>query len=442
MHFYKSFYLSRRSYLIAGGIILVMASAFFFPFLALVARLAGLVLLGCILIDVFFLYGGSGHVEASREAPARFSNGDANTVTLHLRNAYPFPLQSTVIDEIPFQFQDRNWKRNLLLKAGQTHALPYTLTPKERGVYSFGQLHLFIASPLGLVRRRCTFELEQDVQVYPSFINLRKVQIETQGGTQDAGRHRLRRTGLSLEFEQIKDYVPGDDYRTINWKASARKGQPMVNTYVEERSQPIYCVVDKGRLMKFPFEGMTLLDYAINASLALINVALSRQDKAGLITFSRKVDQFLPADRKASQMETVLETLYNQETDFKESDFEQLYAQLRNRLKQRSLLILFTNFESIHSLRRQLPYLRSIGRYHLLVTVFFDNTELHALQHGDAQTLEDVYIKTIADRFLYEKKLMAKELAQFGILPVFTSPERLTVATINKYLEIKARQAL
>jgi len=141
-------------------------------------------------------------------------------------------------------------------------------------------------------------------------------------------------------------------------------------------------------------------------------------------------------------METVLESLYNQETDFKEADFEQLYAQLRGRLKQRSLLILFTNFESIHSLRRQLPYLRSIGRYHLLVTVFFDNTELHALQQSDAKTLEDVYIKTIADRFLYEKKLMAKELAQYGILPVFTSPARLTVASINKYLEIKARQAL
>lgn len=442
MHFYKSFYLSRRAYLVAGGIILLMAASFFLPFLAVIARLGGYVLLGCIVLDTFLLYGGRGRVEATRDAPARFSNGDLNTVTLRVHNAYPFALQALVIDELPVQFQDRNWKRLLAVDPGQTQDLSYQLQPKERGAYAFGRLHLFIASPLGMIRRRCTFGLDQVVEVYPSYVHLRRHQLETQGSTQDAGRQRLRRTGLSLEFEQIKDYVPGDDYRTVNWKASARKGQLMVNSYVEERSQPIYCVIDKGRLMKMPFQGMTLLDYAINASLALISVALKRQDKAGLITFSRKVDQFLPAERKASQMEAVLDNLYNQETEFKESDFEQLYAQLRSRLKQRSLLVLFTNFESIHSLRRQLPYLRSIGRYHLLVTVFFDNTELHTLQQTPAHTLEDVYVKTIADRFLYEKKLMAKELAQFGILSVFTSPENLTVMTINKYLEIKARQAL
>ncbi len=442
VQFYKSFYLSRRAYLVAGVVILLMAGSYFLPVLALASRLVGYVLLGCILLDIFLLYGGSGRIEAYRDAPARFSNGDLNTVTLRIHNAYPFVLKAIVIDELPIQFQERHWQRLVTVRPGETQDLPYQLQPKERGVYAFGRLHLFIGSPLNIVRRRCTFELEQDIQVYPSYVHLRRFQLETQGSTQDAGRQRLRRTGLSLEFEQIKDYVPGDDYRTVNWKASARKGQLMVNNYVEERSQPIYCVIDKGRLMKMPFQGMTLLDYAINASLALINVALGRQDKAGLITFSRKLDQFLPADRKASQMEAVLETLYNQDTEFKESDFEQLYAQLRHRLKQRSLLILFTNFESIHSLRRQLPYLRSIGRYHLLVTVFFDNTELHALQQSDATTLEDVYIKTIADRFLYEKKLMAKELAQFGILSVFTSPENLTVQTINKYLEIKARQAL
>ena len=154
VHFYKSFYLTRRAYLIAGGVILLMAVAYFFPFIAFAARLAGLVLVGCVILDIFLLYGGSGHVEATREAPTRFSNGDPNTVTLHVRNVFPFPLRATVIDELPLQFQERSWKRYLALKAGETTALPYTLTPKQRGVYNFGQLHLFVASPLSLVRRR------------------------------------------------------------------------------------------------------------------------------------------------------------------------------------------------------------------------------------------------------------------------------------------------
>jgi len=440
--FYLSFYLSPLAYLIGGGVALLFLCSFFFPPLALVARLAAWMILGCVVLDAFLLYGGADRLEAERTTSDRFSNGDTNPVTLTVRNRYFFAVKATIIDELPVQFQERHWKRNMNLAAGQQAALTYELQPKERGEYAFGQLHIFILSPLGLVQRRCSFGEAHVVPVYPSYLSLRNYRLETISSSADTGHQRLRRTGRSLEFDQIKDYVRGDDHRTINWKASARKGQLMANTYVEERSQHIYCVIDKGRLMKMPFEGMSLLDYAINASLVLINVALQRQDRAGLITFSKKIDQFVPAERKATQMEAVMEALYRQETAFKESDFEYLYAQVRQRLNQRSLLILFTNFESIHSMRRQLPYLRAIGRFHLLLVVFFDNTELHALHQQEAKTLEDIYIKTIADRFLYEKKLMAKELAQFGILSVFTSPENLTVQTVNKYLEIKTRQAL
>jgi uncharacterized protein (DUF58 family) len=379
---------------------------------------------------------------AHRETPLRFSNGDLNTVDVSVENQYPFSLRVRVIDELPAQFQIRNFFRDAIVPSGQTWHFSYEVQPKERGEYLFGKLLVFARSPLGLVNRRFSLGDQQMVPVYPSYQQLRRFQLKGPGSADEAGPQRFRRLGRSMEFEQIKDYVPGDDYRTINWKASARKGQLMVNTFVEERSQHIYCVIDKGRLMKMPFEGMTLLDYAINASLVLLSVALQRQDKAGLITFSKRIDQFLPAERQATQMEAVMEALYHQETAFQESDFENLYGQVRGRLKQRSLLVLFTNFESIHSLRRQLPYLRSIGRYHLLLTVFFDNTELHALQKQNAKSLEDIYIKTMADRFLYEKKLMAKELAQYGILSIFTSPENLTVQTVNKYLEIKARQAL
>jgi uncharacterized protein (DUF58 family) len=437
-----SFYLTRLAYLWGGGIALLMVGSFFAPGLALVAKLAGAILLGCIVLDTFLLYVGKDRLRAERLTPGRFSNGDINKVTVHVHNDFPFSVHAVVIDELPVQFQERDWQRKGRVSSGQTWTFTYDLRPTESGEYLFGQLHIFIQSPLGIVQRRCSFGDVQMVPVYPSYQQLRHFQLRGVAGYQEAGPQKLRRTGRSMEFEQIKDYVPGDDYRTVNWKASARKEQLMINTYVEERSQHIYCVIDKGRLMKMPFEGMTLLDYAINASLVLINVALQRHDKAGLITFSKKIDQFLPAESKAIQMNTVLEALYHQETEFKESDFEYLYGQVRSRLKQRSLLILFTNFESIHSLRRQLPYLRAMGRYHLLLTVFFDNTELHALQEQEALTLEDVYIKTIAERFVYEKKLMAKELAQFGILSLFTSPKNLTVQAVNKYLEIKARQAL
>jgi uncharacterized protein (DUF58 family) len=259
---------------------------------------------------------------------------------------------------------------------------------------------------------------------------------------QEAGVKRMRRLGHSLEFEQIKEYVRGDDYRTINWKATARRGDLMTNNFADERSQQIYCVINKGRIMKMPFEGMTLLDYAINASLVLLNTALMRQDKAGVITFAENLDEFVAADKKPGQLNTILEVLYRQETAFLEPDFEKLFSVIRNRITQRSLLVLFTNFESMESLQRELPSLKRMAHYHLLMVVFFENTELQQLIEKETKTLEDIYIKTIAEKYAHEKRLMAKELQNHGIVPVLTTPQKLTISAINKYLELKNRQSI
>ena len=259
---------------------------------------------------------------------------------------------------------------------------------------------------------------------------------------QEVGVKRIRKLGHSMEFEQIKEYVRGDDYRTINWKATARKDGLMVNNYTDERSQQIYCLINKGRVMKMPFQGMTLLDHAVNASLVLSNVALVKQDKAGLITFAEHLDTFLLADKKPTQMNLVLEALYKQQTRFLEPDYEKLFSVIRNRITNRSLLVLFTNFESLEGLQREMPALKKIAHYHLLLVVFFENTELRSLIDRKAESMEDIYIKTIAEKFAFEKRLMVKELHMNGIPSILTSPENLTVNTVNKYLELKTRMSI
>jgi uncharacterized protein (DUF58 family) len=169
---------------------------------------------------------------------------------------------------------------------------------------------------------------------------------------------------------------------------------------------------------------------------------LVKQDKAGLITFAENLDAFVLADKKTTQMNLLLETLYKQQTQFLESDFEKLFSVIRNRISNRSLLILFTNFESLESLQREMPALKRMARYHLLLIVFFENTELKALTEKKAHKLEDIYIKTIAEKFAYEKRLMVKELHKNGILSILTIPENLTVNTVNKYLELKTRMSI
>ncbi len=373
----------------------------------------------------------------------RLSNGDENKIVLKVRNKMSFPVKMDIIDELPEQFQVRDFNLKRSFNIREEKQLAYTVKPIERGVYEFGNTILYIRSGLGLVIRRFEKETSQSVAVYPSFLQLRKYQLISNSTLQnERGSRRVRKVGQSMEFEQIKDYISGDDVRNINWKATARKGMLMVNNYTDEKSQQVYCIIDKGRLMKMPFGGLTLLDYAINSTLVMSNVCLQKQDKIGVLTFADKMGAIIAADRKLVQRENILQVLYKQQTAFLESDYEMLYMQVRNKIKQRSLLILYTNFESLNGLRRQLAYLRSIARHHLLLVVFFENTELSRLSHSEARDIEDVYVKTIADKFIFEKKLIVKELMKYGILSILTSPENLSVSTVNKYLELKSKQAI
>jgi uncharacterized protein (DUF58 family) len=194
--------------------------------------------------------------------------------------------------------------------------------------------------------------------------------------------------------------------------------------------------------MKMPFDGLSLLDYAVNASLVLSNVALLKQDKAGLITISDKKGAVIPAEHRPTQLNKIMEVLYKEKTRYMETSMELLYNTVRNTLKQRSLIVFFTNFESMSALERQLPFLKRIAKFHLLVAVFFENTELKSIATEHATNVEGIYIKTIAEKFVYEKKLIVKELAKHGIQSILTEPKNLTVNTINRYLELKANQKI
>lgn len=258
----------------------------------------------------------------------------------------------------------------------------------------------------------------------------------------ELGIKRIRKVGHHTEFEQIKEYVKGDDYRTVNWKASARRHELMVNVYRDERSQPIYNVIDKGRVMQQAFHGMTLLDYAINASLVLSYMAMRKEDKAGLITFDEHFDTFVPASRQPGQMQALLEQLYAQQTSFGETDFSSLCICLNKRVNKRSLLILYTNFSGMGSMNRQLPYLQQLNRQHRLLVVFFEDTDLKAYIEEPAKDTEGYYRHVIAEKFIFEKRLIVSTLKQHGIYSLLTTPGNLSVNVINKYLEMKSRHLL
>ncbi len=442
-NFFRNIYVNVRFYMGASVCVALFIVAFFVPALMLPAKLSLFILVILFCADAVMLFSTSAGIRARRTMQTRFSNGDENDVFIQLRNRHKFEVHVKVLEELPVQFQVRNFEMNITLPAEGQERVHYIVRPTERGDYLFGDIVVLLRTRLSLAERRYALESGTTAKVYPSFANLKNLQLHAmQTQANMYGNRRVRKIGQSMEFEQIKDYINGDDIRNINWKATARKGALMVNSYVDEKAQEVYCVIDKGRLMKMPFAGLSLLDYAINSTLALNNICLQKQDKIGLITFSNKIGSIIAADGKPVQREHIMQALYKEDTAFLESDFELLYMQIRHKLKRRSLLILYTNFESLGGLNRQLPYLRSIAKYHLLLVVFFENTELSKLAAAEVSGKNDIYLKTVADKMLNEKKLVVKELQKYGITSILSKPENLTVNTINKYLELKAKQAL
>lgn len=441
--FFKNTWLSKRFFMLMAAVICIYGLSFVWSFLFAVAHAFLFVLVVVSLLDIFLLYSKKELFFAERHTQKLLSNGDDNPIELLIKNLSQFKLVVEVYDELPMQLQKRDFHFNFTLNANDEKLVKYTVHPTERGAYFFGNLNILFQSFLGLVIRRQIIGLEKEIAVYPSIIQMKKFELKLLEKASIAyGIKRVRRIGQSYEFEQIKTYVQGDDFRKINWKATSKHNNIMVNQFIEERSQSIYCFIDKSRNMKLPFYNLSLFDYAINASLVLTNISLQKQDKAGFLSFSDKVDSFVKASNNRGQLRNILELLYRQKENYVETNYELLYANIRKRISNRSLIFLFTNFESLNNLKRNIDVLRKMNRLHLLVVIFFENTEISNFKDSEVKNLSEIYTHTIAEKFNYEKIQIIQELKKYGIQAIYTKPEDLTVNAINKYLEIKARGLL
>ena len=436
----SSIYLSNRFFLALGMLAALFAISFSLTFLFPVAVGLSLILLGFTIAEIYFVFRQKNPLDGKRALPNILSLSDPNMVTLTLQNNTNQTFRLQGIDELPPELEVRNFSYETEINGQEVIQHKYEVTPLTRGKYHFGFLNCFISTLLHLVQRKIQVAKPQVVPVYPSIIQMKELELKTLASIALApGIKKLRRIGHSYEFEQIKYYQRGDDIRSINWKASSRRNELMVNQYEDERSQQIYCIIDKSRVMRMPFAGLTLMDYAINTSLALSNIILKKHDKPGLITFSDKLGSLIPAAQHNRQLQKILNALYAEKEREVEANYELLHYATRKLINGRSLILLFTNFESNFALERVLPTLRKVNKNHLLVAVLFINTEIEDFARKPPKTTEDLYRQTTAEKFLYEKKRMAYRLRQYGIQTIITRPEDLSINAINKYLELKSK---
>ena len=438
-----SLYLTRFFFVLLVTDILLYGISFLMPELFMVASIFLISLIGAVFIDVFLSFLNENPIQFTRTVSERLNLGDVNTVKLKLENTSYLPLTYTLYEGYPVQLQERSKKYSGLLLPYSIGEISYSFTPKKRGELLFSNPFVVIRSVLTLVNRKLEIESQHKTEVYPSVAQLKKYELLVfQQQKTSSGIKKIRRLGNNSEFEQIKNYVQGDELKTINWKATSRKGELMVNQYQEEKAQHVFMIIDKSRNMQMEFDDLTMLDYAINSALVFSNIALRKGDRTGLITFSDKIGSQLPADGSSQQMRRIIETLYSQKTHFKEGNFELLYQTISRNVRTRSLLLLYTNFETEFAMRRALPLLRKINQKHVLVVVFFQNNELVDMAYQKVNTIRDVYQSAIAERMITIKSKIAQELKRHGIQSILTKPEDLSINTINKYLELKAKGAI
>lgn len=439
MKFFRRLYIADAFFYVLLFLAACFAVSFYVEPLRIIATILFWIWIGLCLWDLIILHLPRHQINIVRVYPDKLSNGDENPFKIKLVSSFPMQVKGRILEEIPIALQMRNNEFEINLPTRKEIEIVYVLSPKKRGVYAFGKCNVLVRH-LGLFERKFVLEEELEIPCYPSFIQMRKYQLlATTDRLVEMGIKRIRRIGSTMEFDYIREYVKGDEYKHMNWKASAKYKRLMVNQYQEEKSQPIYSIIDVGRVMRMPFHEMTLLDYAINASLVLSNAAILKQDRAGMLTFGKKCDNHIVPEKNNKQMKLISEKLYGITTNFEESEFGNLYAFMRRNVNKRSLVFLYTNFETMDALNRQLSYLRMMAKSHILVVVVFKNTELLDMAKDDARNAVDIYNKIIAEKFVYEKNLIIQELNRNGLQTIYTAPEDLSIKSINKYLEIKAR---
>lgn len=439
MRLIRDLFLSYLFFAVLLGIAGIFVLGFVYSIFYLVGQVLLLVLAAVFLLEYFILFIRKSPIKAKRHVSNPLSLGDDNTIKLEVLNNYPFFVHIDIYDNPPSQMQIRDLHFQTNLGADKSKAFTYFVRPVDRGEFAFGDLYIYVSTLTHLLKRKVTIQQKQVVATYPSILQMKQYELKVFAKTAISGIKKIRRLGHNNEFEQIKNYVQGDDIRTVNWKATSRRNELMVNQYQDERAQHVYSIIDKSRSMRMPFNELTLLDYAINSTLAFSNICLRKGDRAGLMTFSDKLGSKLPAERSARQLQRIMELLFKQKTRFLEGNFEMLFQGIRNHIKGRSLLMLYTNIESEYTLKRILPLLKRINQLHVLVVIFFENTEVAKVAQMESKYVSDIYQKTFAEKYGMDKKKIAIELRKNGIQTVLTKPENLTVDTINKYLELKAR---
>ena len=384
-----------------------------------------------------------GNVELLREFPGTVTVELPRSGLHRIVNSSRMPLRFRVFEDNLPQFRKSVASGWASVAAGGTSELPLVIRSRQRGEQALGGAGLRVLAGLQLWVTQLRYELDQHVRVYPLI-------EELMGGDLFAhrrrlwgiGQHHSRKYGRGTDFDHLRDYTPDDEFRSINWKATARRGRPVVNQFQVDQSRDLMLLVDCGRLMHTEIAGRPRIDRYLDAAVHLAYLALSQKDRVGLIAFSSETRRYVPPSRRARQLDAIIDAVFDLRAEFVESDYARVLAMLRSRHSKRGLVVLFTDLVDSVSSQRAVANLSRLSRTHLPVIVILDDPQIGQMAESRTRTPDDPYIKASAELILAQKRRTIAELRSQGILIVNVAAEHLNAAVLDQYLQVKARNLI
>ncbi len=367
----------------------------------------------------------------------------ANKISLTLLNDGPEPFVGKLRDEPPPTFLSSERQFNLNLRPGEERIVTYQITPPERGGDFFRGTFIRLACPLGLVERQVKLNTEQAVRVYPNVLALREFDLLKQKGQlRELGIRKSRMRGLGTEFESLREYAQGDDFRKIDWKASARRGKLIVRQFEQERNQPVILCIDVGRRMLSEVNGVTKLDHVLDSLLMLTHAASVAGDFVGLLVYSDKVKRYIPPRKGRNQVGFIIEAIHDLVADPVESDPNGAFAYLSTRWKRRALVVTFSDVEDADEAKILGGAVSGMARRHIFLLARVGDPRLKELTLAAAHSTDSLFTKAAALQFTNDRKMAGTILDSRGIHSLESEPQDLPAALVSFYFMVKERSML
>ncbi len=380
-------------------------------------------------------------LEVKRLGSNKLSLHEEEKISFEILNRGNRELYVELKDDIPdhhFIRREVVMKKNLSVNVKEI--LSYRIVPTKRGAFSFPKVYVRALGRFKLVMKHWVIELPEEYKVYPNMKNLKKYRVSLSNNRIMREGHRtIKFLGRGTSFESLREYNHGDEYRKINWKATARENKPIVNQYEPEKNQYVYIFIDGGRPMSYTLKGNNKLDMAVNTALVLSDIVNQQGDQTGLLLFDIKVQEMLLPGKGPGHRNKILEALYHVEGERESSNYQEAFNYFSTKERHRSTIFLFTDFDTYEEAEEMSRVLTILSKKHSVVVVLMKNESYSQIINQRAKNQEEIFNKGVALELSEERRRIINTLNRRGVFCIECSPEKLEYTVINKYLHMKNR---